>query len=72
MRAGHLRDLERGSTSDRQSSASTDFNQFFAMKLDRTILDYLLREGYFITARLFAKQKGITEFSDLPVFESIR
>ena len=42
------------------------------MKLDRTILDYMLRQGYFTTAKLFAQQKGITEFSDLPVFESVR
>ena len=42
------------------------------MKLDRTILDYMLRQGYFTTARLFAQQKSITEFSDLPVFQEVR
>mmetsp|Transcript_11058 Transcript_11058/g.13973 ORF Transcript_11058/g.13973 Transcript_11058/m.13973 type:complete len:101 (+) Transcript_11058:373-675(+) len=42
------------------------------MKMDRTILDYMLRQGYFTTAKLFAEAKGISEFSDLPVFEEIR
>ena len=64
-----MRDLQQGSASE---ESNADFNKFFAMKLDRTILDYLLRQGYFHTARLFAEQKGITEFSDLPVFESVR
>ena len=40
VRANHLRELEQGSFSE---TATADFNQFFAMKLDRTILDYLLR-----------------------------
>lgn len=56
---------------DRPGEA-TDLSQFFALKLDRTILDYMLRQGYFTSANLFAQQKGITEFSDLPVFKEIK
>lgn len=46
--------------------------QFFQNKLDRAILDYLIREGFYETAKLFAETKDITFFSDLPVFVQIR
>ena len=41
------------------------------MKLDRTILDYMVRQGYYTSAKLFAQGKGITEFSDLSVFKEV-
>ena len=59
-RVGHLKDLQ---------SQSLDFDSYFKTKLDRILLDYMLRQGYFESAKLFAKISNISEFSDLPVFQ---
>ena len=32
----------------------------------------MLRQGNFTTAKLYAQQKGISEFSDLPVFQEVK
>lgn len=69
-RVHNLVDLEEQTVP--QPNKSEKMNSFFALKLDRTILDFMLRQGYFTTAKLFAQQKGILEFSDLPVFAEIR
>ena len=45
-----------------------DFDSYFLKKLDRILLDYMLRAGYFGSAKLFAQNSEITDFSDLPVF----
>lgn len=74
-RALHLAALSEVGVSKESSPVDNtlpiDFDQFFAMKLDRTILDWMLRQGYFTTAKLFAEAKGIAEFSDLPIFQEI-
>ena len=71
-RVTHLASVEFKTASCQSNSSSVNLNRYFALKLDRTILDYLLRQGYFTTAKLFARQKDIVEFSDLPVFVEIR
>ena len=64
-RAKHLADLET-------AEGGTALQNYFDLKFDRTILDYMLRQGYFTSAKLFAQQKSICEFSDLPLFQEIR
>lgn len=37
-------------------------------RMDRVLLDYFLREGYFETARAIIKEAGLENFSDMPIF----
>ena len=62
-RINHLKEIQ---------SHCIDFDSFFKTKLDRIILDYMLRQGYFESARLFARISNINHFSDLPVFQEIQ
>ena len=59
-RVSHLKDIQ---------CQSLGFDSYFKTKLDRILLDYMLRQGYFESAKLFAKISNISEFSDLPVFQ---
>jgi len=37
-------------------------------RMDRLLLDYFLREGYFNTAEVFTKENGLEDFSDASIF----
>ena len=53
----------------RVQNREVEFDSYFLKKLDRVLLDYMLRAGYFDSATLFAQNSNITDFSDLPVFQ---
>lgn len=55
--------------------------KYFETRLDRIVLDYMLRMGYFQTAKLYAAANKITvsfdiltlqQYSDLPVFKELK
>ena len=62
-RVRHLGKVEKG---------KVGFGQYFDRRIDRVILDHMLRQGYFDSARIYAEKKGITSFSDLPVFQQVQ
>lgn len=43
-------------------------DHYFETKLNRMIVDYLLREGFFESAREYVEQMKIHEYCDLDVF----
>lgn len=48
------------------------FDEWCAVRLDRLVVDLMLRQGSFGSAQTFAGLQGITSLVDLPVFEQIR
>ena len=41
---------------------------YFTKRLNRIILDFMLRENYFHTAETFVEETNLKEFADLEVF----
>lgn len=42
---------------------------YFTRRLNRIIVDYLLRENYFKSAKIYIDETGLKDFVDLEVFE---
>lgn len=51
---------------------SEAFHDWCAIRLDRMVVDYMLRRGAFKSAEQLATQQHIASLVDLPVFEQIR
>jgi macrophage erythroblast attacher len=62
-RIKHLRDLY-----DIPSLADVKYDEWARVRLNRLLVDYLLRSGYGESARALAKEKGIEQLVDLDVF----
>lgn len=62
-RLGHLNDLYQI-----PSLADVKYEEWSRLRLDRLLVDYLLRNGYGESARALAKEKGIEDLVDLDVF----
>ena len=52
------------------SLADVKYDEWSRVRLNRLLVDYLLRSGYSESARALAKEKGIEELVDLEVFIS--
>lgn len=42
---------------------------YFTKRLNRIIIDYMLRENYFESAKIFVEETGLKDFVDMEVFE---
>jgi macrophage erythroblast attacher len=63
-RIDHLRDLhETGSLAD------VSYDKWSRVRLDRLLVDYLLRNGYTAAAKALAKENGIEDLVDISVFD---
>ena len=62
-RIQHLKDLY-----DIPSLADVKYDEWSRIRLDRLLVDYLLRSGYAESARALAREKGIEALVDLDVF----
>lgn len=62
-RLQHLQDLH-----DIPSLADVKYDEWSKVRLDRMLVDYLLRMGYTDSARQLAKEKGIDELVDIEAF----
>lgn len=62
-RIDHLGDLYGIS-----SLADVKYDEWSRVRLDRLLVDYLLRSGFVESAKALAKEKGIEELVDLEVF----
>ena len=62
-RIQHLKDLY-----DIPSLADVKYDEWSRIRLNRLLVDYLLRSGYTESARALAKEKGIEALVDLDVF----
>lgn len=63
-RIQHLQDLY-----EIPSLADVKYDDWSRVRLDRLLIDYLLRQGYGNSAAALAKEKGIEDLVDLSVFE---
>lgn len=52
--------------------ADVKYEEWSRIRLDRLLVDYLLRNGYVKSARELAEKKGMTDLVDLEEFESVR
>ena len=50
------------------SLADVKYDEWSRIRLDRLLVDYLLRSGYAESARALAREKGIEDLVDLDVF----
>ncbi|MCJ1310170.1 GID complex subunit containing RING finger motif [Agyrium rufum] len=66
-RIQHLQDLY-----EIPSLADVKYEEWSKVRLNRLLVDYLLRRGYMESAQNLAKQKGIEDLVDLQVFEDCR
>jgi macrophage erythroblast attacher len=66
-RVQHLADLHKC-----KSLNDVAYENWSRVRLDRLLVDYLLRQGYGETAEMLAKDKGIEKLVDLGVFERCR
>ncbi|KAK5115340.1 hypothetical protein LTR62_001540 [Meristemomyces frigidus] len=66
-RIGHLQDLH-----DVQTVDDVKFDNWSEVRLDRLLVDYLLRQGYSSSARALSAAKSITDLVDIEVFEEVR
>lgn len=57
---------------DSLEPGSQSFHDWCSIRLDRMVVDYMLRRSAFQSAKLLATQQQITSLVDLPVFEQIR
>lgn len=62
-RIQHLQDLY-----EIPSLADVKYDEWSRVRLNRLLVDYLLRSGYGESARALAREKGIEELVDLEVF----
>lgn len=62
-RVQHLQDLH-----SIPSLADVKFDEWSKVRLDRMLVDYLLRRGYSDSAAQLAKEKGIEELVDVEAF----
>lgn len=62
-RIQHLQDLY-----EIPSLADVKYDEWSRVRLNRLLVDYLLRNGYGESARALAREKGIEELVDLEVF----
>ena len=62
-RIQHLQDLY-----EIPSLADVKYDEWSRIRLNRLLVDYLLRSGYGESARALAREKGIEELVDLDVF----
>jgi len=62
-RIKHLKDLY-----DIPSLVDVKYDEWARVRLNRLLVDYLLRSGYGESARALAKEKGIEQLVDLDVF----
>ena len=62
-RIAHLQDLY-----EIPSLADVKYDEWSRVRLNRLLVDYLLRFGYGDSARALAKEKGIEELVDVDVF----
>ena len=62
-RLEHLQDLY-----GMESLVDVKYDEWSRLRLDRFIIEYLVRQGYVMSARALAKEKGIEELVDLDVF----
>ncbi|KAL4401329.1 ubiquitin protein ligase [Malassezia pachydermatis] len=51
--------------------ASSDFSHWCDTRLDRLLVDHMLRQGYMHTAKALAQRQHIESLVDLPAFEQI-
>ncbi|KAI1769533.1 protein FYV10 [Hypoxylon sp. FL1150] len=65
-RVGHLGDLYSMHTVD-----DVKYEAWSRVRLDRLLVDYLLRRGYNESARALAREKGIEELVDLDTFDQM-
>ena len=65
-RIQHLQDLH-----DIPSLADVQYDNWSHVRLDRLLVDYLLRQGYLQSAHELAREKGIEELVDVGVFEEV-
>ncbi|KAK3673381.1 GID complex subunit containing RING finger motif [Recurvomyces mirabilis] len=63
-RIAHLQDLH-----DVQSVGDVKFDDWSEVRLDRLLVDYLLRQGYTSSARALASAKNVEDLVDISVFE---
>jgi len=70
------KEKEKEKTKENNNNTTTtlplDQNRFFTVKLERMLVDFMLREGLYQTASLFAKQTHIEELVDLEIFNSAK
>ncbi|KAK5138920.1 GID complex subunit containing RING finger motif [Oleoguttula sp. CCFEE 6159] len=66
-RLAHLQQLH-----DIPSLADVKYDEWSRVRLDRLLVDYMLRMGYVESARLLAREKGIEELVDIEAFETCR
>ncbi|KAL7752881.1 GID complex subunit containing RING finger motif [Sorochytrium milnesiophthora] len=66
-RLDHLNEL-----SDMRAIDSDEYRKWSRVRMDRLILDYLLREGYAETAAMLAKTEGMEDFVDKEFFAASR
>lgn len=62
-RIQHLQDLY-----EIPSLADVKYDEWSKIRLNRLLVDYLLRSGYGESARALAREKGIEELVDLDIF----
>ncbi|GAB7365756.1 hypothetical protein MBLNU230_g7091t1 [Neophaeotheca triangularis] len=53
---------------DVQSVDDVKYERWAATRLDRLLVDYMMRQGYTDSAKALAKEKGIEDLVDIPVF----
>lgn len=63
-RIDHLQSLH-----EVQSLADVKYDSWAHHRLDRLLVDYLLRQGYTASARQLASEKHVEDLTDVPVFE---
>ena len=63
-RLSHLNDLY-----EMNSLADVKYDEWSAVRLDRLLVEYMVRQGYSESARALAREKGIEELVDLGVFD---
>lgn len=63
-RLSHLNDLY-----EMNSLADVKYDQWSAVRLDRLLVEYMVRQGYSESAWALAREKGIEELVDLAVFD---
>lgn len=53
------------------SLADVKYEEWSRVRLDRLLVDNMLRQGFFESAKQLAEEKGITDLVDIEVFEAV-